>query len=211
MRDDTENARAGITEHDVSRDRLEQAGEIVQDGGLVVYPTETVYGLAANAIDETAVSRVFEAKGRNRSKPISMAVRDVETAREFVTLSQREQAFMEDFLPGPVTVVVERGPAVPDVLTAGRDRVGIRIPDHELALSLADVAGPITATSANISGTSNARRAEEVDDAIREKAGIVLDGGESPGGGSTVVDVSSGSVHRSGADVDAIQSWLDEH
>lgn len=190
--------------------RYDQARDILDDGGLVVYPTETVYGLGADALDAVAVERVFEAKDRDRSKPVSMAVPDVQTATEYVRLTDREKRFMERFLPGPVTVVVERGPAVPDVLTAGRDRVGIRIPDNEIALQLADVGGPVTATSANVSGTSNARHADAVDDSICDAAGIVLDGGETPGGGSTVVDVSSETVHRQGAGVEEIKRWLAE-
>jgi L-threonylcarbamoyladenylate synthase len=206
MRDDTHHSDTDLP---VSRDRLEQAGEAIQEGALVVYPTETVYGLAADALDEAAVERVFEAKGRDSSKPVSMAVPDIETAGEYVHLSQRERAFMNEFLPGPVTVVVERGHSVPDVLTAGRDRVGIRIPDHKLSLELAALAGPITATSANVSGTGSVRQADELGEEIRTRAAYVLDGGETPGGGSTVVDVSSETIHRRGTNAEAIESWLE--
>lgn len=190
---------------------ISQACEALTAGQLVVYPTETVYGLGADALHEVAVERVFEAKNRNRSKPISMAVPDVETAREFVRLTEREEAFARQFLPGPVTLVVERRSMVPDVLTAGRDRVGVRIPDHDLSRELARRAGPITATSANVSGTGSARRLEAVDEQIRELAAVVLDGGETPGGGSTVVDVSRGEIHRQGADADVVERWLAEH
>ena len=195
----------------VPSDEIERATQALDAGELVVYPTETVYGLGADALDAETVASVFVAKGRSRSNPLSMAVPDLATAREYTTPTERERAFIEQFLPGPVTVVLERKSMIPDVLTAGSDRVGIRIPDHEVALELARQAGPITATSANVSGTGSARSVEELDDAIRDAAAVVLDGGETPGGGSTVVDVEHGEIHRRGACADEIEGWLAEH
>ncbi|MGB9951918.1 MULTISPECIES: L-threonylcarbamoyladenylate synthase [unclassified Haloarcula] len=189
---------------------VDDAAAAVRDGELVIYPTETVYGLGADALDAAAVERVFEAKGRERDKPVSMAVPDIESAREYTDLSERELAFMREFLPGPVTVVVKRRDAVPDVLVAGRDRVGVRIPDHDLALELLAETGPLTATSANISGNPSARTVGDLD-AIRERAAVVLDAGETDGGtGSTVVNVASRTIHRRGARADAVESWLDD-
>ncbi len=187
---------------------IDRATQAIAEGRLVVYPTETVYGLGADALDPAAVERVFEAKGRDRSKPISMAVPDSETAQEYTNLTQREQAFIEEFLPGPVTVVVERKPVVPDILTAGGERVGIRIPDHEEALSLLERTAPITATSANVSGTGSVRHVEALDEQIQNEATVIIDGGETPGGGSTVVDVEGGEIHRRGALAEEIENWL---
>ncbi|PSP96009.1 threonylcarbamoyl-AMP synthase [Halobacteriales archaeon QS_1_68_44] len=178
-------------------------------GDLVVYPTETVYGLAADATDPEAVERAFEAKGRSREKPVSMALPDVGAAADYVRLSDRERAFCGRFLPGPVTVLLERTDRVPDVLVAGRDRVGIRVPDHELARDLARRVGPITATSANRSGEPSARRVEEIAPEVRERA-VVIDRGETPGAESTVVDVSTGEIVRRGAGAGEIEAWLAE-
>ncbi|WP_324755934.1 L-threonylcarbamoyladenylate synthase [Haloarcula montana] len=186
---------------------IETAAAAIRDGELVVYPTETVYGLAADALDPDAVERVFEAKGRARDKPVSLAVPDVEAAREYARLTDRELAFIREFLPGPVTVVVERREVVPDVLVDGGERVGIRIPDHPVALNLLDAVAPLTATSANVSGNPSATSAKELD-AIRERAATVLDGGETGGTGSTVVDVETGTIHRRGARADAVEAWL---
>jgi len=186
---------------------IADAAAAVREGGLVVYPTETVYGLGADALDAHAVEGVFAAKGRDREKPVSMAVPDVETAREYTRPSERELAFMRAFLPGPVTVVVERREAVPDVLVAGRDRVGVRVPDHEVALDLLAETGPLTATSANVSGKPSVRTVDDLD-AIAERADVVLDGGETGGTGSTVVDVDAGTIHRRGAMADEIEAWL---
>jgi L-threonylcarbamoyladenylate synthase len=185
-----------------------RAAAAIDRGDLVVYPTETVYGLGADALDADAVTRVFEAKGRDREKPVSMAVPHVEAAAEHTHLTDRERAFVREFLPGPVTVVVERGPDLPDVLTAGRDRVGLRIPAHEVALDLLREAAPITATSANVGGTGSVRQVEELDAEIRGAAAVVIDDGETPGGGSTVVDVERGEIHRRGALTEEIESWL---
>lgn len=187
----------------------ERAVRAIRGGELVVYPTETVYGLGTDALDPAAVERVYEAKGRSRSKPLSMAVPDVETAAQYTELTDRERAFMGEFLPGPVTVVVEAGPELPGELTAGRDRVGIRIPDHDLALALLEGAAPITATSANVSGEPSVRRATDLDPAIRETVACVLDGGETGGTESTVVDVGRGEIHRRGALGDEIETWLE--
>ncbi|HKL30549.1 MAG TPA: L-threonylcarbamoyladenylate synthase [Natrialbaceae archaeon] len=188
---------------------LDAAASAVRDGELVVYPTETVYGLGADALDPDAVERVFEAKGRDRDDPISLAVPDVETALEYVQVSDRERRFMDRFLPGPVTVVCERRAPVPDALTAGLDRVGVRIPDHDLALALLDRVAPITATSANVTGRPSVTRLADLDPEIRDAAAVVLDGGETGGTASTVVDVERGEIHRRGTIADEIEAWLD--
>ncbi|MFB6166497.1 MAG: L-threonylcarbamoyladenylate synthase [Haloarculaceae archaeon] len=187
---------------------LDRAAAALADGDLVVYPTETVYGLGANAVDAAAVERVFEAKGRDRDNPVSLAVPDVEAALQYASPTAEERRFMHEFLPGPVTVVVERKTVVPDVLTAGRDRVGIRVPDHDLALALLERFEPITATSANVSGTGSVRELSELGEPVRAAAAVLLDGGRTPGGGSTVVDVSAGEIVRRGALADEIDAWL---
>jgi L-threonylcarbamoyladenylate synthase len=187
---------------------LDDAATAIMEGDLVVYPTETVYGLGADALDPAAIERVFAAKGRDRDDPISLAVPDVETALEFVRASDRECRFMDRFLPGPVTVVCERRERVPAALTAGLDRVGIRVPDHDLALALLDRVAPITATSANVTGRPSVTRIEDLDPEIREAAAVVLDGGETDGTASTVVDVERGEIHRRGTIADEIEAWL---
>jgi L-threonylcarbamoyladenylate synthase len=188
---------------------VERAATAIREGGCVVYPTETVYGLASDALNPTAVERVFELKGRSHDQPISLAVPDIEAANEYTRPTNRERDFMAAFLPGPVTVVLERRSPVPDVLTAGRDRVGVRIPDHSVALDLLDRVAPLTATSANRSGSGSARRVDDIDSSIRETV-PVLDSGVTLGDESTVVDVSASIIHRRGACADEIEAWLTE-
>ncbi|WP_255193349.1 L-threonylcarbamoyladenylate synthase [Natronobeatus ordinarius] len=188
---------------------LERAAEAIRAGELVVYPTETVYGLGADALDHDAVERVFDVKGRDRSNPISLAVPSVPAAFEFVRVTDRERQFMAEFLPGPVTVLCRRRDVVPDVLTSGADRVGVRVPAHHAALTLCERAGtPITATSANVSGRESVRRVADLDPELADAAAVVLDGGETDGTESTVVDVSSDAIYRRGALADEIAEWL---
>jgi L-threonylcarbamoyladenylate synthase len=187
---------------------LDTAVGAARDGRAIVYPTETVYGLGADATDADAVERVFELKRRSRENPLSVAVPDVDAALEYTRPTDREERFMRRFLPGPVTVVVERRPSLPDVLTAGRDRVGVRIPDHETALALLDRTPPLTATSANRSGAGSVTRIAGLDDRIRSGVAAVVDGGETPGTESTVVDPGRGVIHRRAALADRIDDWL---
>jgi len=192
----------------VDEGALDRATRAIRDGDLVVYPTETVYGLGADALDGRAVERVFDAKGRDRDQPVSLAVADVDAIETVAHLTDRERAFCRAFLPGPVTMVVDVRESVPAELTAGRGRVGVRVPDHPTARALAERAGPVTATSANVSGRPSARTVADVDGEILDGASVILDGGETPGGGSTVVDVARGEIHRRGARADEVAAWL---
>ena len=195
-----------------SAEALDRAAAGIRQGEAVVYPTETVYGLGADATSPAAVERVFELKGRDRSKPLSIGVGGIAAARRHTRPSDRARRFMRAFLPGPVTVVVERQPSLPDALTAGRDRVGVRVPDHETALSLFERVAPVpvTATSANRSGSPSVTRPDGLPAELRDAVAAVIDWGTTPGGGSTVVDPDRNVVHRRGAMADAVVAWLED-
>ena len=184
------------------------AAEAIRAGKLVVYPTETVYGLGADATDPEAVERVFEAKGRPRDNPLSVAFHDVDAALAMTEPTDRAERFLRALLPGPVTVVVARGTDLPDALTGGRERVGVRVPDHSVARALAREAGPVTATSANLSGEGSVTDPDDLASDLRERADVVLDRGPTPGGESTVVDPEQGVIHRAGLRVDDVREWL---
>ncbi|MFB6299438.1 MAG: L-threonylcarbamoyladenylate synthase [Halobacteriales archaeon] len=186
------------------------AAAAIRDGEAVIYPTETVYGLGADALDPAAIDRVYELKGRSRDNPLSVAVPDIPTALEYVAATERDRAFMQAFLPGPVTVICEATPAIPRELTAGRDRVGIRIPDHDLALELLEEVAPITATSANRSGTGSVTHPSDLDAELHEAVAVVIDDGETPGTESTVVDPGRNEIHRRGAMAGAVDAWLQD-
>ena len=196
---------------DAVADALDDAAAVIKRGDAVVYPTETVYGLGADATDADAVRRVFEIKGRPRSKPLSVGFADLSMAAEYVTPTERERAFMNRFLPGAVTVLVDRDGAFPDILVDGGDTVGVRIADNAVARELARRAGPITATSANESGSPSVRRVDALAASITDAVGAVIDTGETPGGESTVVNVATGEIHRRGPLADEIEAWLAEH
>lgn len=188
-----------------------EAAAAINDGELIVYPTETVYALGGNALDPGAIGRVFKAKDRPSSNPIALAVATVDDAFSYTNPDPLTERFMREFLPGPVTVIAERRSVVPPELTGGRQRVGVRVPDCDLARSLLSQTPPLTATSANVSGREPVRRIEDLDGAIHHQASVVLDGGDTPGGSSTVVDVLKGRIHRRGLEATAIDEWLAEY
>jgi len=168
---------------------LEKAVEVLESGGVVVYPTETVYGLGADAFSERAVRRVFELKGRAFKKPISVAVSSFEMLESVAIVESAEvEEILNALLPGPVTVLLPRKAVLPEILTAGSPLVGVRMPEHEIALRLITAFGrPLTATSANISGKKPPASFEDVE----IEADFKLNGGRCPyGEPSTVVCLS---------------------
>jgi len=200
-----------MTLADETRTAVDEAAAAIAVGEAVVYPTETVYGLGADATDAAAVDRVFEIKDRPRDKPLSVAFADRDHARQYTNPTDRELAFVERFLPGPVTVVVDREPTLPDALTDGRPKVGVRIADNEVAPALCRAAGPITATSANRSGEPSVRNPADLSASVREAVGAIIDTGQTPGTESTVVDIEADEIIRRGALVDEIEDWLADH
>ena len=170
---------------------IKEAAAIIKAGGLVVYPTETVYGLAASAFNRIAVLKVFGAKRRPLDNPLSVAVRDIRQADEIAYVNTAARKLAKAFLPGPLTIVLKKKAKLPKELTAGSDKVGIRIPRNDIALKLIELAGPITATSANVSGKPSITTADEAREQLGGRVDLVLDGGPSQiGVESTVVDVS---------------------
>jgi len=176
---------------------INQAKKVIKDGGLVVFPTETAYGIAADATDSDAVDKVFNVKQRPRDKGLTTIVDSLETAEEHVRLSDTERKIIEEFMPGPLTLVSEKKDSVPDNLNSD---FAFRISSGEVASKLAEV-GPITATSANISGEVTAYSVDDISDELLEKIDYVLDVGElDEGPTSTIAEFSDGelTVHREG-------------
>jgi L-threonylcarbamoyladenylate synthase len=173
---------------------LARAAAVLRAGGLVAFPTETVYGLGANALEAAAVGRIFEAKGRPADNPIIVHIADVEqvhqVASDWPALAQR---LAERFWPGPLTLVLPRRPEVPDIVTAGGPTVAVRLPAHPLALALIRAAGvPLAAPSANRSGYISPTRAEHVLRGLAGRIDLLLDGGPTPGGlESTVLNLTT--------------------
>lgn len=177
-----------LTEKDIK-----EAAVIIKNGGLVAFPTETVYGLGANALDPEAVGKVYEAKGRPSDNPMIVHIaRASDIGQLTPRLSPDIVTLIENFWPGPLTLVVKRKKGVPDRTTGGLDTVGVRMPDSQLALELIEWAGcPIAAPSANLSGKPSPTRAEDVIEDLSGKVDAILKGPDCRVGiESTVLDVS---------------------
>ena len=182
---------------------IASAARFIIGGGAIVYPTETVYGLGANALDEQAVMRIFLIKKRPLSRPISLAVSSLEMLRDVAHIRDEEMRILEELLPGPVSILVRKRSIVPDILTAGSPLVSIRYPDHESALSIIDIAGPITSTSANRTGQPAPVSAKEVAEEIKERVDLVVDGGRCQySQPSTLLDLEGREIIRPGAGLD---------
>ena len=182
------NMRSGVDEV-----KLRIAAKLIREGKLVAFPTETVYGLGADALNERAVRRIFEAKGRPADNPLILHIAKFsqvyELARE---VPEEAKVLVERFWPGPLTIVLPRKDVVPDVTTGGLDTVAIRMPANEIALKLIELSGkPIAAPSANISGKPSPTSAEHVADDFYGKIECIIDGGETRiGVESTVIDLT---------------------
>ena len=179
------------------KEQVEEAKKVIQDGGIVIFPTETAYGIAADATDNEAVEKVYEAKQRPRGKGLTAIVDSLETAGKYAELSEQENKIIKEFMPGPLTLVSERRDSVPENLN---EDFAFRISSGEVADALSEV-GPVTATSANISGRETSYSVEDISQELLDKADYVIDSGElDRGPTSTIAEFSGGEVvvHREG-------------
>jgi L-threonylcarbamoyladenylate synthase len=177
----------------VTEQQLRDAATLLREGKLVAFPTETVYGLGANALDFLAVSQIFAAKGRPRSSPLIVHVASIQMARELAAeWPESAQQLAERFWPGPLTIVVKKQPSIPDIVTAGLPTVGLRMPAHPVALALLREAGiPVAAPSANRFTQLSPTTADHVRHGLGRKVGCILEGGPCEVGiESTVLSVA---------------------
>jgi L-threonylcarbamoyladenylate synthase len=173
--------------------QIETAAQIVKTGGVVAFPTDTVYGLGANPFLGKAVDRVYKIKGRDRQLPLPILLADELQMSGVVTaVPDVARLLMKRFWPGGLTLVLSKAASFPDNIAAGGDSVAIRMPGHEVTLALIRKAGvPIVGTSANLSNQPSALTAEEVQGQLGSAVDLVVDGGRCPGGiESTVVDLT---------------------
>ena len=184
-----------LTGHPESPDPvvIAAAAAAVLSGEVICFPTASLYGLGADAFNHRAVRRVFEIKRRSPDRPVLVLVDSVDQLKELVArVPAIGYEFIKRFWPGKLTLVFRASRAVPDILTAGTGKIGIRMPGHAVARALvAELDCPITGTSANLSGEPGCHRISDLPDSICRAVGMVLDGGSLAGGaGSTVVDIS---------------------
>ena len=165
---------------------------LIRNGEIIIFPTETVYGIGANALDENAVGKIFAAKGRPSDNPLIVHLADrnkIEDVAQDIT--EVEQELIDNFMPGPFTLILKRKPIIPDIVTAGLDTVAVRIPENIIAKGIITYSGvPIAAPSANISGKPSGTKIEDIRKELEGKVSAIIDGGETKIGlESTVVKV----------------------
>lgn len=173
---------------------LENAAKILKRGGLVAIPTETVYGLGANALDEDAVKSIFIAKGRPQDNPLIVHISDTDQLKDLVSeIPKKAHILMEKFWPGPLTLIMKKNDRVPDITTAGLDTVAIRMPNHPIAREIISLTNlPIAAPSANVSGRPSPTDATHVIEDLKGRVDAIVDGGKTGVGvESTVLDIST--------------------
>ena len=194
------NSKYSNQKAEIKENEIEQAAEEIKKGNLVLFPTETVYGIGANALNTNAVKKIFEAKGRAQDNPLIVHVSNLSMVEEIVEeIGELERKLIEKFWPGPLTIIFKRKSEdiIPNVVTANLDTVGIRMPSNLIAKELIEKAGvPIAAPSANVSGKPSGTKIEDIIQELDGKVSYILDGGSTDIGlESTVIKVSEDKVN----------------
>lgn len=177
---------------------LNEAAQYIKEGKLVLFPTETVYGIGANGLDDNAVKNIFIAKNRAQDNPLILHVSNIEMIDQIADdLTELEKKLVNDFFPGPLTIILKRKDTVPNSVTAGLDTVGVRMPANKIARDLIELAGtPIAAPSANISGKPSGTNIQDIFHELNDKVDYILDGGDTKIGlESTVIRVIKNKIY----------------
>ncbi len=187
---------------------IKRAIEVIRHDGLVIYPTDTIYGLGADALSDEAIDKVYSAKQRPVSLPISIAVSDIEMAECFAEFDELTENFFSEFLPGPFTTILKAKRLVPDILTGGTGMIGIRIPSHPIPIAIITALDtPITATSANQHGSKEPTLPYE----CNVPHDYLIDDGVLPGVPSTVVSLNTRKIIRKGIDYLRVEEFLKKY
>lgn len=184
--------------------KLKDVAKIINDGKVVVFPTETVYGIGVNGLEVDAIEKLYKIKGRDYNKPISLLVSSYEMIESVANIvSPMEKRIIENFFPGPITLVLDKKDVVPDILTAGTNTVGIRMPDSEFCLRLIDYVGkPIATSSANISGRESGVDIENIYAQFGDMVDLYVDNDEERS------DISSTVVRVVGEELVILRSGM---
>jgi len=205
-----------IDEKNIEIEKIRIAAKLIQEGKLVAFPTETVYGLGSNALDPNAVEKIFKAKKRPADNPIIVHVSDKDMVYKLVKkVPKKTLVLMKKFWPGPLTLIFKKSNLVPNVVTANLDTVAIRMPSHKVALTLIRESNvPIAAPSANLAGRPSPTRAEDVIHDLYGRIDAIIDAGETNiGVESTVLDLTSRFptlLRPGGTTLEELQSVIDE-
>ena len=190
--------------NNLNYDKLREPAQIIKKGGIVIFPTETVYGIGTNGLDENAIRKLYEVKQRPLNKPISLLVNNIEMVEKIAkNITEVEYKLMERFFPGPLTIILEKRDIIPDILTSNTNTIGIRMPSGEIAKKLIEFAGvPIATSSSNISGRPSGTNITDIKKDFEGKVDCFIDNGESELGiPSTVIRIIDNIPHilRQGA------------
>lgn len=178
-------------------EKINIASEIIENGGIVLFPTETVYGIGANALNDNAVEKIFKAKGRAQDNPLILHISDMSMLDEIATnISELEYKLMDAFWPGPFTIILDKKEGIANTATCNGNTVGVRMPSNKIAHELIKRANcPIAAPSANISGKPSGTNIEDIFEELKDKVDYIIDNGECEIGiESTVVRVINDEV-----------------
>ncbi len=187
----------GIDPVNPEPDSIAKAGKIIRNNGIVIFPAKCLYGVAANALNEKAIKKVFQLKQRPLNNPILVLIPDKSILPDLVkSISEPAKKLMDAFWPGNLTLVFEAKDNIPRLLTANTGKIGVRIPSHPVAKALVEAVNfPITGTSANLSGHKGCNQTGQLVPSILDSVDLVLDAGILKGGsGSTIVDVTSTNI-----------------
>lgn len=177
---------------------LVEAAQYISDGKLVLFPTETVYGIGANGMDDSAVKKIFVAKNRAQDNPLILHIANIEMIDKITdNITELEKKIIHIFFPGPLTIILKKKNTIPDSVTAGLDTVGVRMPSNIIARDLIELSGtPIAAPSANISGKPSGTNIQDIFQELNDKVDYILDGGDTKIGlESTVIRVIDNKIH----------------
>lgn len=190
------------------------ASEIIKNGGLVAFPTETVYGLGANGLNPVAVAKIFEAKQRPSFNPLILHISNYKQLDKIINQDIKSiKPLMDKFWPGPLTIILQKSDLVPDIVTAGHTTVAVRMPSHKVALELIELAGtPIAAPSANSFSQLSPTKALHVFNQLGDKVDLILDGGDSNVGvESTIIEIQNDNIYLlrpGGLAIEEIESFM---
>lgn len=181
----------------INENELDNCIEVLRNGGIVIFPTETVYGIGTNAYCEKSVEKIYEIKERPEEKPLSILISNVNEISKYAIINNSmEEQIIKNFMPGPITIILEKRPEVFDYITSGKNTIGIRIPDNKIILKILEALKlPIVAPSANISGHPSGIELNEILPDFENKVDICIDGGKSElSESSTIVQVVDNEI-----------------
>lgn len=175
----------------MKQEELTNAIKAVENGEIIVYPTDTLYALGANIFNEGVIKKLFKIKKRPISVPLSVAVFDSNELNEIAYINKKTKKIINNFLPGPLTLLLKKKKTIPEIITSGRDTIALRIPDNKIALELLSKTGPISATSANIHGKKTGLIVENLKKEFQNNVSIFLDDGLLDNPPSTILDLTT--------------------